>query len=80
MARPDGRGLLLSAAVVFAVFAANVLAGALGEQPFFPDIAEMLTLFLACGLFVAGVLRRESAGRCENTGQGQSPGKGGKTA
>jgi len=68
------------AAVVFLAFLAIVLSGAFTGQPFFPDIAEMLTLFLACGLFVAGVLQREGAARDDHIDQGQSPGKGGETA
>jgi hypothetical protein len=62
--------MLLMASLAFAVFFANVLAGALAGQPFLSDIFEMLALFVASGFFVAGVLRLEerSKGGGNDTG------------
>ncbi len=51
--------MLLIAGGVFAVFVANVVVGAAGGSVFLSDVSEMLTLFLACVLFVIAVLGRE---------------------
>lgn len=68
------------AAAVFGVFLLNVLTGAYQGQPFLSDIFEMLALFVACGLFVAGVLMRERARASDATDKGRSPDRGGETA
>jgi len=57
-----GRGgpALAAALILFIVFFGNVALGAAGVGVLFGDVAEMLTLFAACALFVAGVLAREA--------------------
>lgn len=55
-----GRPALLAALILFAVFFANVVVGAAGGGAPLNDVAEMLTLFAATILFVAGVLKREA--------------------
>ncbi len=52
---------LLSAAVLFAVFALNVAMGAFAGNPFLGDVGEMLVLFAASIAFVVAVLKREAA-------------------
>ena len=47
-------------ALVFAVFCANVVAGALFSSPFMGDVAEMLTLLASSVLFVVAILSREA--------------------
>ena len=56
-----GYGALFIAGGVFAVFAANVVVGATSGSAFLSDVFEMLTLFLACILFVIAVLQREQS-------------------
>lgn len=51
------------AAALFAVFIANVVAGALAGAAFLSDVAEMLTLFVATISFVIGTLRRETVAK-----------------
>jgi hypothetical protein len=58
-----GRLPLLAALICFAVFFANVVAGAFRLGAFFGDVSEMLTLFAASILFVVGVLEKEAAAR-----------------
>ncbi|MDT8343734.1 MAG: hypothetical protein RQ752_04825 [Thermohalobaculum sp.] len=72
--------MLRVAAAVFGIFVANVVTGAFRGQSFLPDIAEMLVLFAACGLFVAGVLMRERARAAEAIDKGHSPDRGGEAA
>ena len=58
-----GNATLFGALGVFAIYLANVMTGAAGGSVFLSDRVEMLTLFLACILFVVAVLLRE---RSEN--------------
>lgn len=51
---------LALAALLFAVFVANVAMGALASQPFLGDIGEMLVMFAASIAFVAAILKREA--------------------
>ncbi|WP_206454558.1 hypothetical protein [Aurantimonas marina] len=59
--RKAGSIALAAAAVVFAVFVANIVIGTSGGRVFLSDVGEMLTLFLASVLFVVAVLQREQA-------------------
>ena len=54
---------LAAALVCFAVFVANVVAGAFRLGAFFGDVSEMLALFGASIFFVIGVVEREKAVR-----------------
>ena len=45
----------------FVVFLANVVLGSSGAKPFFGDVGEMMTLFIAAICFVAAILQREAA-------------------
>jgi len=58
-----GRLPLIGALICFLAFFGNVTLGAAGLGAPLGDVAEMLTLFLACLLFVAGVLQREAAAK-----------------
>jgi membrane protein implicated in regulation of membrane protease activity len=51
---------LIVSAILFVIFAANVVIGASGSPPFLSDIWQMLTLFAASAAFVVAVLRREA--------------------
>ena len=51
------------AAVLFAVFVANVVLGAMSGAKFLGDVSEMLVLFAASIAFVASILRREVAAK-----------------
>jgi hypothetical protein len=44
------------AALLFSVFAANVILGSARQPVFMSDVSEMLTLFGACIFFVVAVL------------------------
>ena len=55
-----GRPALIGAAACFAVFFLNIVFGAMGKPVFLTDVLEMLALFAAVLLFVAGVLVREA--------------------
>ena len=57
----NGGPLLIGALVLFLGFFTNVALGAAGLGAPLGDVAEMLTLFVASLLFVAGVLKREAA-------------------
>ncbi len=47
--------------LAFSVYFLNVLVGGpLGRKPWMSDIGEVLTLFLAVVLFVAGTIAREA--------------------
>jgi ABC-type nickel/cobalt efflux system permease component RcnA len=47
--------------LTFAIYFLNVLfGGPLGRKPWMSDVSEMLVLFLAVLLFVAGTLAREA--------------------
>jgi ABC-type polysaccharide/polyol phosphate export permease len=62
MSRP-GNVALLAALACFAVYFANVLAGAFGSGVLFRDVTEMLLLLASCVFFVIGILAREAAAR-----------------
>jgi len=51
---------LTAALVIFLIFFGNVAMSAAGMGGFLTDITEMLTLFAAATVFVAGVLAREN--------------------
>ncbi|MEM6460444.1 MAG: hypothetical protein AAF724_00855 [Pseudomonadota bacterium] len=57
---------LLAAALLFLVFVANVVIGAIAGSPVFGDVTEMLILFAASLCFVAAILRREADAKSEN--------------
>lgn len=59
--RLRARKAFAGAAACFALFCANVAAGALGEGAFLRDLYEMLILLAAVLLFVVGILAREAA-------------------
>ncbi len=65
-ARPIARGALLAAAVLFLVFAVNIVIGkiaVLGGATVVPglgDVGEFLVLFAAVVLFMVGCLAREA--------------------
>ncbi len=54
---------LIAAALLFSVFALNVVIGSAGRAPFLGDIGEMLFLLAASVAFVAAILRKEAAKR-----------------
>lgn len=54
---------LLSAGILFAVFALNVVMGAFGNAAFLGDLGEMLLLLSAVTAFVAAALKSEAARR-----------------
>ncbi|WP_323765360.1 hypothetical protein [Marinovum sp.] len=58
---------LITAAILFAVFVANVLVGATGGAQFLGDVGEALLLFAASVAFVLAILRREAAEKNRNT-------------
>jgi hypothetical protein len=68
--------------LTFAIFFLNVLVGGpLGHKPWMSDVGEMLTLFVAVILFVAGTLSREAqavsdAGEKRGGDEGADAGKG----
>ncbi len=51
---------LVAAAILFGVFAANVVAGAFLGGAFLGDVTEMLILLATSVVFVAAVLKREA--------------------
>ena len=57
----NGRIALVGALICFLVFFSSVAAGAAGFGALFDDVPEMLALFVAVLLFVAGVLMLEAA-------------------
>ncbi len=61
-----GRTVLAGALICFLAFFGNVALGAAGRGAPLGDIAEMLTLFAASLLFVAGVLIREAEAAARN--------------
>ncbi len=56
-----GGPALFGALLCFLAFFGNVALGAAWHEAVLGDLAEMLTLFAAAILFVAGVLAREAA-------------------
>ena len=61
-----GNLALAAACVCFAVYFANVVAGAFGSGVFFRDVPEMLMLLASCSFFVVGILAREAEARTRN--------------
>lgn len=57
----NGTVALAVAAALFAVFLADVAAGAFAQTSFLGDVGEMLMLFAASIAFVVAVLLRERA-------------------
>lgn len=57
---------LWSAAAIFVAFFANVAMGAFGNGGVLGDVGEMLVLFAASILFVAGILKREADHKNKN--------------
>lgn len=51
---------LIAAALLFAVFAANVMLGAAGMGNMLGDVSEMLVLFAASITFVVAILKKEA--------------------
>ena len=58
----------VAAGILFLIFVANVVLGAVSGSPMIGDVAEMLILFTASVLFVAVILRREADAK-ENNNQ-----------
>jgi membrane protein implicated in regulation of membrane protease activity len=78
--RNKGFWMLAIAGGVFAVFLTNVVVGAAGGSVYLTDVTEMLTLFLACVLFVVAVLWRESSVRSDRDSKEKPPSEGGEQA
>lgn len=55
-----GRPALFGALICFVIYFSNVAFGAAGRGVFLGDLGEMLLLFAAAVLFVAGTLTREA--------------------
>lgn len=51
---------MLIAAILFAIFAADVIIGSTGGKVFLSDVGEMLMLLGASVFFVAAILKREA--------------------
>ncbi len=60
--------IILVPCLIFAVYFANVVAGAFGMGVFLSDLTEMLTLFAACIAFVIATLYLERAGKASAGG------------
>jgi hypothetical protein len=81
MAKPTakvvGDTALWLSLLVFGIYFLNVLLGGpLGHKPWMSDVTEMLTLFVAVTLFVAGTLARERQALNESAaagGRGNGP-------
>lgn len=52
---------LAASVIVFAIYVANVVLGAMTNAPFFDDVAEMVILFIAAILFTVAILKAEAA-------------------
>ena len=52
---------LFVSAILFAIFASNVVLGTLGDTQFLGDVGEMLVLFASAISFVVAILKREAA-------------------
>ena len=57
---------LAIAVILFLIYLANVVAGAMTSAPFVGDVYEMLILFAASIFFVAAILRREADAKKDN--------------
>ncbi|MGR3570220.1 hypothetical protein [Brevirhabdus sp.] len=51
---------MLIAAILFAIFAADVIIGSTGGKVFLSDVGEMLMLLGASVFFVVAILKREA--------------------
>ena len=58
--------ILAISAILFALFAGNVVLGATTGSPILGDVSEMLVLFAASIAFVAEILRREALANNNN--------------
>ena len=73
---------LLAAALLFAIFIANVIYGKLAvlggatTTPGLGDVGEFLVLFAAVVLFIAACLRREAEAESENQNKTNKEGVG----
>jgi hypothetical protein len=56
---------LFVAAVFFAAYGANVVAGAYTHSPFLGDVGEMLLLWGASVAFVVAILKREAQAKTQ---------------
>jgi hypothetical protein len=54
---------LILAVVLFGLYVANVVLGALAGNAFMGDVAEMISLFAASIAFTIAILKRETAER-----------------
>lgn len=54
---------LFGAIILFCIFTANVVLGAMGRTPFVGNVGEMLVLVAAAVMFVAAILKSEAAAR-----------------
>lgn len=61
--RSTGKKFLIATAAVFAVFFANVVAGAFWNARFLSDVQEMLMLVLTSLLFVVAIALFEKSER-----------------
>lgn len=68
------KAMILVPCLIFAVYFANVVAGAAGLGVFLNDLWEMLTLFVACITFVIVTLslEREAKARAMNSTAGET--------
>ena len=51
---------LAAAAIIFAIYFANVAMGAFTGNVFLGDVGEMLVLFVASVVFVVAILKKET--------------------
>ena len=65
--------ILLSALILFVVFAVNVGFGSVSGTTFLSDVNEMLVLFATAILFVVAIIKREAASK--KAKQKTSPGR-----
>jgi len=76
-----GSAALWLSLLTFSIYFLSVLfGGPLGQKPLMSDVAEMLTLFLAVTLFVAGTIAREFEANRRKAGDqanGEDRGDGG---
>lgn len=56
-----GTSALLAAAILFAIYFANVLAGAAGEPEFLNNVHQALILLASACVFVVGIIAKEAA-------------------
>ncbi|AZV78917.1 hypothetical protein EBB79_14255 [Parasedimentitalea marina] len=61
--------LLALALLLFAVFGSNVILGSMGMGVFLGDVSEMLILLAASIIFVAAILKKETAEKQSNKQQ-----------